>query len=249
MQTYLMVGAGGTGTHLLPALLAYLRAYHGNQLTLDPLDTETPIERETEYQVVIADGDVFEPKNHVRQIFEDGLATVNKAEAMLQMYPGHPIIAVSRYISQADIEQMVQDGDCVLICADNYSVRSLIVDHVKTLDNAVVVNAGNENFDGSVQLWVREGGENKTPNLTYGHPEIRFIAEDDRAAMDCATIARLPGGGQTLLANMTAATFMLLAVQRWHSRTFETGWTELQFDLLAGQVDHINMRDRRNWAR
>jgi hypothetical protein len=234
MQTYFLVGAGGTGTHLLPALLAYLRTYHGNT--------------GTEYQVVIADGDIFEPKNLTRQIFAEGMVSINKAEAMLQMHPGHPIIAVSRYIGKADVETMIQDGDCVLICADNYSIRSLIVDHVKTLNSAVVINAGNEVFDGSVQLWVREGSENITPSLTYGHPEIAFTAENDRAAMDCLTIATLPGGEQTILANMTSATYMLLALQRWHADTFRTGWTELQFDLLRGQVDHINMRERRNWA-
>ncbi len=234
MQTYFMVGAGGTGTHLLPALLTYLRYHH----------------LAGTYQIVVADGDIFEPKNLDRQVFEPGLTTVNKAEAMLLMHPGHPMIAVSRYIGKADIETMIQDGDCVLICADNYSVRSLITDHVRTLPNAVVINAGNELFDGSVQLWVRHDGENLTPSIKYGHPEIAFKDENDRAAMDCTTLAQLPGGGQTLVANMTAATFMLVALQRWHSGIYQDGgWTELQFDLQAGQIDHINMRERRNWAR
>ena len=234
MQTYFMVGAGGTGTHLLPALLTYLRAYHENE--------------GTEYQVVIADGDIFETKNLDRQVFQEGLVTVNKAEAMLLMYPGHPIIAVSRYIGKADIETMIQDGDVVLICADNFSVRALIADHVTTLDNAVVINAGNELFDGTVQLWVREDGENKTPSIRYGHPEIVFKDENDRAAMTCAQAALLPGGEQTILANQGAAHYMMVALWRYHSGSWRDGWTELVYDLQAGQVQHINMRERRNWA-
>lgn len=235
-----MVGAGGTGTHLMPAMLAYLRAWHRNQ--------------GTEYQVVVADGDFFEEKNLARQLFDVGEVQANKAEAMLRMFPGHPMIAVARYIGAADIEQMVQDGDCVLICADNHSVRRLIADHVKTLDNAVVVNGGNELNDGSVQLWVRENGTNLTPPITFGHPEIKFIDEQDRSAMDCMAAAQLPGGEQTILANMTSANFMLLALRRWHSGEFRVeghgrGWTELQFDLDAGLIEHIDMRDRRNWAR
>lgn len=230
MQTYFIVGAGGTGTHLLPALLTYLRNHHAGD----------------DYQVVIADGDFFEEKNLDRQLFPEGLAAVNKAEAMLLAHPGHPMIAVSRYIGKADVEAMIQDGDVVLICVDNFSVRSLIADHARTLDNVVVVNGGNELNDGSVQLWVREEGENKTPPITYGHPEIRFLAEDDRAAMDCMAVAKLPGGEQTLLANMKAATFMLEALYRWHSDNFREGWTELQF--APGQVEHIDMRERRNWA-
>lgn len=232
-----MVGAGGTGTHLLPALLTYLRAHH------EPGD----------YQVVIADGDVFEEKNMARQLFADGMITINKADAMVQMYPGHPLISVTRYIGKADIEQMVQDGDCVIICADNYSVRALIADHARTLDNCVVVNGGNELNDGSVQLWVRENGENVTPSITYGHPEIKFIAENDRAALTCAQIAAIPGGEQTILANMASALFMLTAIRRWHDGSFRQtglgkGWTELQFDLSQGQIDHLDMRERRNWA-
>lgn len=248
MQTYFMVGAGGTGSHLLPALLTYLRNYHRN------LDGDA-----AEYQVVIADGDIFEEKNLNRQIFGEGLVTINKAQAMLQMNPGHPIIAVDRYIGKADVEQMIQNGDCVLICADNFSVRRLIVDHVKTLDNAVVVNAGNELLTGSVQLWIRENGENATPPITYGHPEIVFRAEDDRSGMDCQTAATVPGGEQHILANMTAATYMLAALVRWHRRDFEVqdhnvGWTELQFDLTGPDlgpgvlVQGINMRERKNWA-
>jgi molybdopterin/thiamine biosynthesis adenylyltransferase len=175
MQTYFMVGAGGTGTHLLPALLTYLRAHHAN--------------RGDEYQVVIADGDIFEAKNQARQLFAEGLIATNKAEAMVRMYQGHPLIAVSRYIGAADIEKMVQDGDCVLICADNYSVRALIADHAQTLDNVVVVNGGNEYNDGTVQLWIRENGENITPNIKYGHPEIKYLADDDRAPVTCAQAA------------------------------------------------------------
>jgi ThiF family protein len=246
MQTYFMVGAGGTGSHLLPALLTYLRNYHANQ-------------ENDGYQVVIADGDIFEEKNLNRQLFTDGLVTINKAQAMLLMYPGHPMIAVDRYIGKADIEQMIQDGDCVLICADNFSVRHLIVDHAKTLDNVTVINAGNEELSGSVQLWVRENGENVTPPITYGHPEIVFRAEDDRSGMDCITAQQLPGGEQHILANMTAATFMLAAIARWHNGEFRVqdhniGWTELQFDLFSKDlgagvlVQAANMRERKNWA-
>lgn len=238
MQTYFMVGAGGTGTNLLPALLAYLKSYHGN--------------RDEEYQVVIADGDHFEQGNLARQLFAENLVTTNKAEAMLQMYPGHPMIAVSRYIGEADIRQMIQSGDIVLICADNHSVRSLIVDHCYTLDDVVVINAGNEITSGSVQLWVRRGGENMTPSLRYGHPEIKYLAEDDRAPMTCIQAAALPGGEQTLLANMTAATYMLTALTRYHhehwaKRGNGAGWTEVQYDFVEGVVEPLDMRERRNW--
>lgn len=238
MQTYFMVGAGGTGTHLLPPLLHYLRAYHGN--------------RDEEYQVVIADGDHYEQKNLARQLFPEAMAGMNKADAMVHAFPGHPIMAVTRYIGENDISTMIQDGDIVLICADNHSVRSLIVDHCNTLDEVVVINAGNEVHSGSVQLWVRYAGQNQTPSLRYSHPEIRYVAEDDRAPLTCMQAAAIPGGEQTLLANMTAATYMLTALTRyhqglWQSRGNGVGWTELQYDFVDGVVEHLDLRERRNW--
>ncbi len=235
MQTYFQVGAGGTGTHLVPALLTYLRNHHENA--------------ETEYQLVIADGDSFDTGNLDRQVFAPGLVQMNKAEAMVHMNPGHPIIAVTRYVGADDLSTMIQDGDVILICADNYSVRKLIVDRCRELDNVVVINAGNEKSDGIVQLWVREDGDQVTPCIDYGHPEIKFNAETDRSAMDCLTAAKLPGGGRTLLANMHAAALMLQELQRWHSGQFREGWTESTFDIITGEVQRINMRERRNWAR
>ncbi len=233
MQTYFMVGAGGTGSHLMPGLLAYLKTYHGKD----------------EYQVVVADGDAYEQKNLERQLFNAGLATTNKAEAMVIMNPGHPIIAVNRFIGKDDIEKMMQDGDIILICVDNFSVRHTITHHVKNLDNVVVINAGNEAYDGSVQLWVRENGENLTPSITFQHPEIAFSAVDDRAAMTCVQAAALPGGQQTLLANQGAAHHMLSALARYHTGAYRAGWTELRFDTVTGVVVLNDMRERMNWQK
>lgn len=238
MQTYLMIGAGGTGTHLLPALLTYLRNFHGNT--------------NSEYQVVIADGDTFAPHNTDRQLFDAAHVALNKAEAMLAMYPDHPLIAVSRYLGAADLGRMMSDGDVVIICADNYSIRKLVADRANELQNIIVLNAGNEAYSGSVQLWVREHGKNVTPPITFGHPEIRFLAEDDRAAMTCAQVAALPGGGQTLIANMTAATYLLVALHRVHSVTYyqsyKPGWTEIHFDHAEGTYEPRDLRELRGWA-
>lgn len=245
MQTYFIVGAGGTGSQLMPSLLTYLRAFHAGRVIHDPLGNPPIPAGGSEYQVVVADGDIFEAKNQARQLFAEGLIATNKAEAMVMMYEGHPIMAVSRYIGAADVEKMVQDGDCVIICADNYSVRALVADRAADLDNVVVINGGNEFNDGSVQLWVRENGANVTPSIRYGHPEIKYLAEDDRAPMTCAQAAELPGGEQTLLANVKSATYILEALMRWHSGAYREGWTELQFSPQG--VVHIDMRERRNW--
>lgn len=233
-KTYLMIGAGGTGTHFIGPALANLETHHR---TLG-----------TDWQFVVIDGDAFDTGNLERQLFQPGLISANKAEAMAQMYNRYPIIAVPRFIGKEDLDQIFTENDTVFICADNHSIRALVQDRALELNNCVVVNAGNEMHDGNVQLWVRENGENLTPKLSYLHPEIAYSKADDRAPMDCITAARLPGGGQLIIANQQAAAWMNVAIWRYNEGHWKTGWTELQFDILAETVHPINMRERRNWA-
>lgn len=234
MKTYIQIGAGGTGTHLIGSVLAYLDGYHRN--------------RGEEWQYVIIDGDAFDAGNLSRQLFDASMVTNNKADSMARMYNRYPVLSVPRFVGRNDLAEMVAEGDTVLICADNHSIRALVQERAEQMQDVVVINAGNEMHDGNVQLWVREGGENKTPKLTYGHPEIVFESADDRAAMSCQQAAALPGGGQLILANQQAASWMLAALWRYHEGLWKTGWTELTYDLMAGTVHHVDMRARRNWA-
>lgn len=233
-QTYFVVGAGGTATMLMPSLTTYLDSYHRN--------------RGEEYRIAIYDGDAFETKNMDRQFFDPELVTVNKATAMETMYGTRfPVIGIPKYLGEENLPQ-IEAGDIILICADNYTIRRRIEDHVLGLKDAVVINGGNEKTDGSVQLWVRAKGKNVTPRLTYLHPEIKILDGDDRAAMSCQQVAELPGGEQLIVANMTSANHMLTALWRYHSGLPKDGWTELQFDLKAGQVEHLNHRLNKGWA-
>lgn len=236
MQTYIQIGAGGTGTHLIGSVLPYLEGHHR--------DKNEP------WQYVVIDGDNFDPGNLSRQLFDPSMVTQNKAESMARMYNRFPIIPVPRFIGKEDLQKMFADGDMVLICADNHSIRALVQERALELDNSTIINAGNELHDGNVQLFVRRNKKNETPPITFLHPEIKFVKKDDRAAMTCAQAAALPGGGQLILANQAAAQHMLEALYRVHySPSVPLNWTEITFDLLAGTVHHIDMRERRGWTR
>lgn len=235
MKTYMQIGAGGTGTHFIGPALAYIDTIHR--------------ESGEEWQYVIADGDNYESKNLDRQMFDPGFVAMNKASAMAQMYNRYPnLIAVPRFLGKEDLESMMQDGDTIFICADNHSVRALVQEVALTLPNATIINGGNEEHDGSVQLFVRRAGVNETPPITFLHPEIAYVGEEDRAPMSCQQVAALPGGGQLILANQQSAAWMLAGFYRLNVEA-PLNWTELNFDLLAGTVHHIDMRERRGWTR
>lgn len=201
---YLIVGAGGTGSHLLRPLHAYLTAYHTAE--------------KTEWLLRIIDGDVLEKKNLERQLFPQAAVTQNKATAAAAMLNDEQhVIAIPEYLSEANMDRYIQQDDVVLICADNFTVRKRIEDKSNTLDDITVINGGNELADGSVQLWVRKAGHDLTPRISYLHPEVAIGKGEDRAEMTCIQAAALPGGQQTLIANLHAATWMMTALWKLHA--------------------------------
>lgn len=241
MKNYVMVGAGGTGTHLLKPLYAYLASFH----------------KDEEWCLHIVDGDVVEQKNLERQLFAPGAVTMNKAvAAAASIGDTNHVRAYDEYVTEENIGRFVQDGDTILICADNMTVRARIEQTARATDNVTVINGGNEKWDGSVQLWVRENAQDVTPRISYLHPEVKVGIGDDRAEMTCMQAAALPGGEQTLIANLTSATWMLTALWRRHtnghvlSKKQEPSpltWTEVQFDALHGTVEHIDQRMSSHW--
>jgi molybdopterin/thiamine biosynthesis adenylyltransferase len=239
VQTYLMIGAGGTGSHLIGPILPYLESHHRSP---NP-------NVDNEWQFVVIDGDNYEAGNLERQLFTPSFVGMNKAESMADMYNRYPIRAVPRFIGREDLQTMMNDGDVVLICADNHSIRALVQERALELANATIINAGNEMIDGTVQLFVRRDGVNETPPITFLHPEIQYIGEEDRAPMSCQQVAALPGGGQLILANAAAAMHMMEALYRLHyAPSIPLNWTEINFDLAEGTVHHIDMRPRRGWT-
>ncbi len=235
MERYILIGAGGTGSHFIGPVLAYLNQTHRND--------------GKNWEFIIIDGDNFSAANLERQLFDPRFVGINKAEALASMYEQYPQVKfMPIFLGKEHLSDVLMDSSIVFIGVDNFSVRSLIADYAKTMDNVVIINAGNEKHDGSVQLWVRKDGKNLTPPITFAHPEITYKSEDDRSALTCAQAAELPGGEQFIIANMAAAQHMLTALWRFHTNAFTSGWTELQFDLLNGKVEHIDMRIIPNWA-
>jgi molybdopterin/thiamine biosynthesis adenylyltransferase len=222
-KNLVMVGAGGTGSHLFHPLMCYL----------DVDDT-----------LYVYDADHVERKNLTRQLFYEYDLTENKANALARRFPER-VISKPEYIGEDNIAKAIREGDIVLICADNMAVRRAINAHAKTLDDIVVINGGNELETGSVQVYVRQDGVNVTPPLDFFSPE--FKAEDndpDMATLSCAEIAELPGGEQTVVANNSVAALMLQALVRLDKGVYEKEeqWTKVTFDVEAGLFQPSDVR-------
>lgn len=230
---YVVVGAGGTGTHLIPPLLTYLSAYYGGS-------------DKNIWQLGVIDGDSVEKKNFDRQLFEPFTINDNKASASIGPYKHmNNLVAIKEYLGAENISRYITEGSTVLICVDNFPVRALIEDHALSLNDVTIINGGNEWDTGSCQIWVRRNGKNETPPISFLHPEIRQPGEN-RAEMSCQQIAELPGGGQLISANMASAMHMLNALIAVHADNIQ--WTELQFNLAKGETYGVDLRSRLGWA-
>lgn len=202
-RNYVQIGAGGTGSYLFPSLIRYLETYAR--------------ESGEEYTVTVIDGKEVAASKLERQLFFGRHAGDNKALALAQQYETDPnvVIAVPKYLDDTNISG-VAEGDVILIAADNFPVRARIERRALELNNVTIINGGNEMHDGSLQLFIRRNGENITPPMSQGHPELLQDDGMDPAGLSCEQIAELPGGQQTIIANMMSAVAMLNALRRVH---------------------------------
>lgn len=228
-RNYILIGAGGTGSILFPLLSRYLQTHQ-----------KTTGEQ---YKITIIDGKEVTASKLERQLFEGRYAGSNKAEALIAQYASDPevIVAVPHYLSDKNIHG-IKDGDVVLIAADNFPVRARIEAHVKELDNITVLNGGNEMRDGSLQIYMRRKGKNITAPMSQGHPEILEDDKRDPAALSCEQIAALPGGEQTIIANMQSATAMLNGLNQVHEWETKKNKSELPAEEVFFDLNTFAMR-------
>lgn len=230
-HVYSLIGAGGTGSLLFRPLLTYLRNYHGNW--------------KEDFLLAVIDGDTIETKNLDRQLYGFNQIGQNKAEALVGVESN--AVAVAEYLGPDNIERLIAEQDTVIIAVDNYPVRSRIADRARQLRNVTVINLGNEDTWGNLTLWVRRDERNVTPPIDFQHPEIN-AGGADRAEMSCQQVAELPGGEQTIAANMMSAAWGLATLNALHlfdsGATADLPWTEHNWELAReGSALGLNRTD------
>lgn len=194
----IVLGAGGTGSILLPLLSRYLfsKKYLGH--------------------FTIVDGDNYSESNIERQIFGLSHININKAEYQAQVVAAHipqledQINVIDKYLSKEDIDGLIDENCVIFNCTDNKAARKYVEDRCLQMNNAVHICCGNELRTGQVQISLRHNGEQVTPSIFESYPEFND-ANDDRSVLSCEELAALPGGGQLIAANATAAVLALNA--------------------------------------
>jgi molybdopterin/thiamine biosynthesis adenylyltransferase len=226
-----ILGLGGIGLFLARAVVTFLA---GLRIALDP---------DEEITVLLVDGKVFSER-HTYRLDVPGFA--NKAAAvageLLERHecPGLNIRYLPEFVTTENVDQVIREGDCVLMGVDNHATRNLVSRHCASgkLKDVVLISGGNDGVEGglrgtygNVQVYVREDGVDKTAPLHRFHPEIATPADQSPAELGCDE----SGAPQLTITNMLASAMMASALMRLLAPPEgRYPYDELAFDVLEG---------------
>jgi molybdopterin/thiamine biosynthesis adenylyltransferase len=208
-----VIGLGGIGTILVERLARYVNFNH---------DIE-------QARFIFVDGDSYEAKNFERQDFFDlGKKATIKARELSAIFDNIEFDTVTEYITEENVEDIIKEDCMIFMCVDNHKTRKLVSDYCSTLNNISLISGGNDYIDGNVQIYLRKGGRDLTPNLCAYHPEIDEPDDKSPHEMSCEELS--VSEPQLYFTNLGVATLMCWAFYNVVIRA-ETNVSEIYFDI------------------
>jgi molybdopterin/thiamine biosynthesis adenylyltransferase len=223
-ERIVLVGLGGIGSQLLPSLVRYL-AFRPEPRPL----------------LVLVDGDAYEPGNRTRQVFPESAIGSNKAEALAEVYRGLTVQGVGDSLTEANVAEVIRDGDAVLLAVDNHWTRFVVDRHLATLDDVTLISGGNDETDGNVQLVRRRGGEFVAGCWAEIPVEIGRATEAEFAARNGCE-RQVEERPQLVVTNLMVASAMLNCLWAVLERG-SVSYSEVYLDVIA------NAMRSRSWFR
>jgi hypothetical protein len=185
-----VIGAGGTGSYLIPLLL---RTFPACELT-------------------VYDKDQLEERNLDRQLFRAQHVGLKKVDALGYMY-GSRITPVGEYVDENT--ELQEDCDLIICCPDNHKARlaGLYLSDEKCIPCVV---CGNEYSSGEALYYhPRYRGTKIDPRERY--QELAGSSEDSgHDPANACTGEMQEGDPQLALANFMSAGFAVALVYKWH---------------------------------
>lgn len=213
-----IIGLGGVGSILSERLCRFLN--FSKDLTAD---------------ILLVDGDEYETKNLERQEFiRMGNKADIKATELTMKFSNIRFDVFDAFISEENISEVIIEGDIVFLCVDNHKSRMIVSNYCKELKNITLISGGNEYTDGNVQIYLRKGGKDLTPDLCAYHPEIKNPDDKLPDEMSCQELSE--SEPQLYFTNLGVATFMCWAFYNVVVRE-EYERSEVYFDILNMTAD------------
>ena len=195
----IMLGAGGTGGYAAPHIY---RLIH----TLD-----RPV------RFLIADGDIVEAKNLVRQNFIHADLGRNKAAVMAERYAsafGMEISYVPEFIESkdrlaelAEMDRFQKELVILIGAVDNNRSRQMCHSVFMEAKELVYIDSGNGQYTGQVVCGIRRNGRTYYKPVGTRYPDVLEDTDKFPTELSCAEAA--VSAPQSVVANVMAATAVL----------------------------------------
>jgi PRTRC genetic system ThiF family protein len=189
----LLIGCGGTGGYVLGPLARTLKLLNKN------------------IDLIIADGDVVEEKNLLRQNFISADIGRNKAEVLAERYSaafgGEIAFLPNDITTLLQIQGLISEG-LVIGCVDNNASRILIGEWFSSYSGAdkYWIDSGNEKLNGQVVMGARAYYRYKQPCALQVYENLK-IKDSFNHERSCAE--RAISSPQNIQANITASNIVL----------------------------------------
>lgn len=224
-DSVLIVGIGGTGSHLVDPLVR-LMLYHPNGCK----------------NFVLCDGDDFSESNKKRQLHHVVDGDLNKARLAankmdyLVVDNGGRIAAIENYLNPINFDRFLKEvnNPLIIMLPDNHATRKFSLDFLdKTDKNFVWITAGNSLDKGQVICYGRQEKDilGIDPRISYADiadPEYKEMPRKN----SCQDLA--PSTPQLIGTNAMASTIVLNMVQNILDGTLTH--TEVFFDTVQMKV-------------
>ncbi len=196
----IMIGAGGTGGYIAPHLY---RLLHTLNRTV---------------KVIIADGDIVEQKNIVRQNFICSDLGRNKARVLAERYAsafGMEVYYIPEFIeSEIRLLELLKPDSyyqqelVILIGAvDNNKSRQMCHNVFQKLDDIIYIDSGNGQYTGQVVCGIRCRGKTYYKPVADIYTDILENTDKFPTELSCAETAI--SAPQSIVANIMAATAVI----------------------------------------
>lgn len=205
----IMLGSGGTGGHIAPNLYRLLYS----------LDRPC--------KIIIADGDIAEQKNLIRQNFISADLGKNKAQVIAERYAsafGMEIAYIPEFIeTEEKLAELVKpdryqinphnyyqqaEGLSILIGAvDNNKSRQLCHKVFQKAKNLIYIDSGNGEYTGQVVCGIRRKGKTYYKPIGELYPDVLENTDKFPTELSCAEAA--VSAPQSIVANIMAATAVI----------------------------------------
>ena len=195
-----MLGAGGTGGYAASHIYRMLHTLDRN------------------VRFIIADDDIVERKNIVRQNFVESDMGENKAKVLAERYSaafGVRAEYIPEFIEKDDflkslLSQNEDDEDEIVIligAVDNNKSRQMCHRVFEELKELIYIDSGNGEYTGQVVCGIRRNGRNYYKPVGKIYPDILLETDKFPTELSCAEAA--VSAPQSVVANVMASTIIL----------------------------------------